>query len=147
MSRSLSNELPHLALLTLALLCSKAALGAGCETPVAVHFERGSSAADLHGATPAGMPDCFVIEAHSGQRMTVTATSPDHAAVFQIYSPPFRYTLNDHGVEVQSSALPGAEEGRDVSTWSGSLDVSGAYLIVVNRTRGGGEYRLHIKIR
>jgi hypothetical protein len=90
------------------------------------------------------MPDCFVIDARSGQRMTVTATSPDDAAVFQIYSPPFRYTQNDHGVEPQSSALPGAEEGRDASTWSGRLEASGAYLIVVNRTRGGGVYRLHI---
>jgi hypothetical protein len=27
------------------------------------------------------------------------------------------------------------------------LKVSGTYLIVVNRTRGGGEYRLHIEIK
>ena len=100
----------------------------------------------MHGATPAGMPDCFVIDARSGQHMTVTAKSPDDAAVFQIYSPPFRYTRNDHGVEVHTSALPGAEEGRDVSTWSGRLEASGTYLIVVNRTRGGGEYRLHVEI-
>ena len=101
----------------------------------------------MQGATPAGMPDCFVIAARSGQHMTVTATSPDDAAVFQIYSPPFRYTQNDHGVEPQSSALPGAEEGRDASTWSGRLEASGAYLIVVNRIRGGGEYRLHVEIK
>jgi hypothetical protein len=79
--------------------------------------------------------------------MTVTATSADDAAVFQIYPPPFRYRLNDHGVEPQSRALRGAEEGRDVSTWSGRLESSGAYLIVVNRTHGGGEYRLHIEIK
>jgi hypothetical protein len=79
--------------------------------------------------------------------MTVTATSPDNAAVFQIYLPPFRYRFHDHGVEVQTSALPGAEEGRDVSTWSGRLEGSGTYLIVVNRTRGGGEYSLHIEIK
>lgn len=134
-------------ILVAALLCCKTVLSAGCETPVPVHFESGSSAADLHGSTPAGMPDCFVIDARSGQHMTVTATSPDDAAVFQIYSPPFSYTLNDHGVEPQSSALPGTEEGRDVSKWSGRLEASGPYLIVVNRTRGGGEYRLHVEIK
>jgi hypothetical protein len=112
-----------------------------------VHFGPGLSPADLHGATPAGMPDCFAVVARSGQHMTVTTKSPDDAAVLQIYSPPFRYTRNDHGVEVQTSALPGAEEGRDISTWSGKLDASGTYLIVVNRTRGGGEYTLHIEIQ
>jgi hypothetical protein len=134
-------------ILVAALLCGKTVFGAGCETPLAVHFGRGSSAADLHGATPAGMPDCFVVNARSGQHMTVIATSPDDAAVFQIYSPPFSYRLNDHGVEPQSTALPGAEEGRDVSTWSGRLEASGTYLIVVSRLRGGGEYRLHVEIK
>jgi hypothetical protein len=93
------------------------------------------------------MPDCFVLDARAGQRMMVRAASPDGAAVFQIYSPPFRYTLQDDGVEVQSSALPGAEEGRDISRWSGRLPKSGTYLIVVNRTRGGGEYSLHVEIK
>jgi hypothetical protein len=93
------------------------------------------------------MPDCFALDARSGQHLTVTTKSPDDAAVFQMYSPPFRYTRNDHGVEVETSALPGAEEGRDISTWSGKLDASGTYLIVVNRTRGGGEYTLHIEIQ
>jgi len=79
--------------------------------------------------------------------MTVMAASPDDAAVFQIYPPPFRYTHNDYGTEVQTRALPGAEEGRDVSRWTGRLRVSGTYLIVVNRTRGGGEYRLHVEIK
>jgi hypothetical protein len=93
------------------------------------------------------MPDCLILDARSGQHMTVTVMSPDDAAVFQIYPPPWRYTRNDNGVEVQTRALPGAEEGRDISTWTGRLKVSGTYLIVVNRTRGGGEYRLHIEIK
>lgn len=142
-----ATKLASRAILAVALLYGKVALGAGCETPARVHFERGSSAADLHGATPAGMPDCFVIVARSGQRMAVIARSPDNAAVFQIYAPPPRFRLVDRGVEVQSSALPGAEEGRDASTWSGRLRASGTYLIVVNRTRGGGAYRLHIEIK
>jgi hypothetical protein len=112
-----------------------------------VHFKPGSSAADLHGATPTGMPDCFVIEARAGQHMAVTATSPDGTAVFQIYPPPFRYTLRDHGVEVQTRAVPGAEAGLDVYSWYGQLQRSGAYLIIVNRTRGGGEYNLRIEIK
>jgi hypothetical protein len=128
------------------LCCCKIALGAGCGTPVPVRFERGSSAADIRGAIPAGMPDCYVIEARAGQRMVVEATSPDGAAVVQIYSPPGRYTLRDHGVEPKTKALPGAEEGHDVSRWSGKLNRPGVYLIVVNRTWGGGEYYLHVEI-
>lgn len=130
-----------------AAVCCQTALAAGCEVPTPIHFHAGTTAADLHGGIPAGIPDCLVLDARSGQHMTVTAESQDNSVVFQIYPPPWHYTRVDNAVEVQTPALPGAAEGSDTSKWSGRLDASGSYLIVVNRTQGGGEYRLHVEIK
>ena len=38
------------------------------------------------------------------------------------------------------------EEGRDASEWSGRLPATGAYLLVLGTSRGGGEYSVHMEV-
>ena len=53
---------------------------------------------------------------------------------------------SSYGVTVDGSALPGANEGDDARAFSGIFPASGAYLLVVGTSRGGGSYRLNVRI-
>ena len=120
---------------------------AACEPPSEIKFQPGFSTAEPRGGIARGMPDCLTFGARADQLTTVTAESPEQNVVFQIYQPPWTIVHTDYGYSVTGEALRGTEEGKDVSEWSGHLPVTGTYLIILNTTRGGGEYRLRIKIR
>ena len=130
-----------------ALLLSPAAFAA-CDKPVPVRFPAGANATSLDGGIHRGERDCFTLGARAEQRLTVAQR--DHGEgniVFQLYRPGWKIVPTPDGPDVRGKALPGAGEGDDAPSWSGSLPESGAYLLVIGTTRGGGEYRLRVEIR
>lgn len=100
-----------------------------------IRFARGADSVVLEGSVMRGERDRYLVKARARQVMTVSLTSAENNAVFQIYRPGGRKTL------------AGAGEGEDAVTWSGKLPVSGDYQIVVGGTRGNASYKLEVKIR
>ena len=98
-----------------------------------VRFAPGKISATLKNAVVRGDRDQYIVGAKAAQTMKVVITSSESNAVFQIGKPRGGY-------------LPGAAEGNDAKTWSGTLPVSGDYTIVVGGTRGSAEYALTITI-
>jgi hypothetical protein len=125
---------------------SAAAIAAPCYAPQAIRFARGQSRAEIRGGIARGELDCLTFAALAGQRLSASVGSVERNVVFQIYRPGWRTTRTDSGFEVAGTALPGAGEGADASSWSGRLPRTGSYLVVVGTTRGSGEYRLHLRI-
>lgn len=88
-----------------------------------------------------------MLEARKGQSLAITQPHPvDDNIVFQLYRPPWTIHRTDDIWGFGGSALPGAGEAQDASTWTGTLPEGGRYLLVVGTSRGGGEYRLRIEI-
>ncbi|MGH6844072.1 MAG: hypothetical protein ACRECU_04995 [Methylocella sp.] len=116
---------------------------ATCDAPAPVTFRPGAFAADVTGGVPRGLADCWTVQARAGQRVSAKVTSPEHNVVFQIYQP--GWTTAEGAPAGQT--LPGAGEGQDASVFSGILPETGTYLFVLGTTRGGGDYRLRVKIR
>ena len=79
--------------------------------------------------------------------MTVTLTTPDDNAVFQIYEPGTTLGRDADGVlEFRGKALHVAGDGDDATRWSGRLPRTGTYLIAVGSTRGNARYSMDIRI-
>jgi hypothetical protein len=120
----------------------------GCAPPAIVRFAPGTSAAEVDGGLPRGARDCFVLQAGKGQTLAVTQPDPvDDNIVFQIYQAPWTIRHAEAGWSFGGKALPGTEETRDASAWTGTLPAGGRYLLVVGTSRGSGTYRLRIEIR
>jgi predicted RNA-binding protein with TRAM domain len=99
-----------------------------------VRFPRGSTSTVLKGGVIRGERDAYIVGARAGQTMTVRITSVEDNAVFQIYKPGGKVTLE------------GAGESQDATRWSGKLPASGDYTIFVGGTRGNASYKIEIKI-
>lgn len=104
--------------------------------------------ADLDGGIARGDRACFSIDARIGQRLSVTQRDTGEGnIVLQLYRPGWKTAVSSEGVSILGQPLPGAEDGTDAATWSGVLPATGAYLLVLGTTRGGGAYRMRIEIR
>lgn len=100
-----------------------------------VRFAKGTSAAALRGAVVRGDRDRYYVGARRGQTMTVSISSLEKNAVFQIY------------FAGEQEALEGAADGDDATRWSGELPADNEYVIVVGGTRGNASYKLNISIK
>lgn len=129
------------------LLTASVATATPCDPPEAIRFARGQSAAEMHRGIARGDLDCLTFAARADQHLSASISSVEHNVVLQIYRPRWRTTRTENGIGVKGRALPGAGEGSDVSSWSGRLPVTGTYLMVVGTTRGGGDYRLRLRVR
>lgn len=112
--------------------------------------ERNSAAlsAVISGGLPRGERDCFTIAARAGQRLSISQPGrTDTNIVLQLYQPRWRVHRAEDSIEIAGRALPGAADGADTTHWAGVLPRSGAYLLVVGTSWGGGEYRLRLVIR
>jgi hypothetical protein len=112
-----------------------------------IRFEPGASATVVSGAVIRGESALYALDARSGQRLTLSISSEEDNAAFQVYRPGARADRRDYGVQVLGDALPGAAEGEDARTWSGVLPVPGTYLVAVVPTRGNATYKLSVTIR
>jgi hypothetical protein len=124
-----------------------AAAAAPSDVSVPVRFAAGAAAAEITGGIARGEVACFTVAARKGQHMRVSQPGrEDSNIVIQIYAPRWLVARSPNGIRVRGLALPGAAEGQDAKTWSGTLPTSGNYLLVLGTTWGGGEYRLRVEI-
>src|ERR1700761_7319379 len=101
-------------------------------TPKPIFFARGSSSGTVGGHVLRGDRALYSLKAAAGQTLTVTLTTPDDNAVFQIYEPDTAVGRDADGLlEFKGPALHGAADGEDATRWSGRLPRAGTYLIVV----------------
>ena len=140
-----------LALLVLALapllLLAAASAAEPVPTPKPIFFATGSTSGTVGGGVIRGERVLYSLKAIAGQIMTVTITTPDGNAVFQIYEPNTKISRNDDGIlEFKGTALHGAADGEDATRWRGALPISGIYVIAVGSTRGNARYSMDVKI-
>jgi hypothetical protein len=116
-------------------------------TPRKIFFPTGSTRGTIGGHVLRGARDVYSLTASAGQHMTVTLTTPDDNAVFQIYEPGTTLSRDTDGVlEFHGKSLHVAGDGNDATRWSGRLPRTGTYLIAVGSTRGNARYSMDIKI-
>lgn len=99
-----------------------------------IKFQKGQSAATYEGVVVRGDRDIYLLKASKNQTMTVTITSDDDNAVFQIKDMKTgRY-------------LQGAGSGDDTVSFMSTLPSSGDYKIIVGGTRGNAAYTLNVVV-
>ena len=116
-------------------------------TPRKIFFATGSTRGTAGGHVLRGARDLYSLTATAGQYMTVTLTTPDDNAVFQIYEPGTTLGRDADGVlEFHGTTLHVAGDGNDATRWSGRLPRTGTYIIAVGSTRGNARYSMDIRI-
>lgn len=98
-----------------------------------VKFRKGRSSATYKNAVIRGERNTYVLGAAAGQQMSVSISSLEDNAVFQIRGP--------------NGYLPGAGPGTDRKSWSGQLPANGKYRVIVGGTRGNATYTVTFSIR
>ena len=138
----------HFAAVAVLLASAAAPTKASCDRPNQLRFAPGATAAEITGSVARGERECFTFSARTGQRMTVTQTDLGEGnIVLELYRPRWTVVPSPDGTVVRGRALEGASEGSDAREWSGRLPATGAYLIVIGTSRGGGEYMVHVEVR
>ncbi len=99
-----------------------------------IKFSRGKNSATVSGAVVRGDRDTYIVRAKAEQLMTVSISSREDNAVFQVKGPDGEY-LQDAGEE---------DDTRNVTN---ILPFDGDYKIVVGGTRGNATYRLTLSIK
>jgi len=116
-------------------------------SPKPIFFATGSTSGTVGGRVLRGERNLYSVSAKAGQTMTVSLTTPDGNAVFQLYEPGTTIGRDNDGLlEFHGKALHGAAEGEDATRWQGRLPKSGTYLIVVGSTRGNARFSMDVKI-
>jgi len=99
-----------------------------------IQFAPGKTTATIETAVIRGTRDIYLLGARQGQRMSITLSSLEKNAVFDLLTPANpagqRRPLKQGGV-----------------FWHGRLPQTGDYQLVVGSTRGNAAYRLQITIR
>src|SRR5260370_23555011 len=104
-------------------------------SPKPIFFATGSTSGTVGGRVIRGERNLYSVKAAAGQTMTVTMTTPDDNAVFQIYQPGTTIGRDSDGLlEFHGTALHGAGDGEDATRWSGRLPAAGRYLLAARRT-------------
>lgn len=93
-----------------------------------MRFSRGANAATVSTSVVRGTRDTFLVAANRRQTMTVSITSLEKNAVFDIQGP--------NGQIIKQEA----------TSWSGVLPTTGDYRIIVGGTRGNASYRLRVSV-
>jgi hypothetical protein len=137
-----------LAFLFISMLGAASAIAADpLPTPKPIFFARGSTRGTVGGHVLRGARDLYSLTASAGQTLTVTLTTPDDNAVFQIYEPATQVSRDADGtLAFKGAALHAADAGDDATRWSGRLPRTGTYLIVVGSARGNAGYSMDVKI-
>lgn len=94
-----------------------------------INFARGRSSTVVENAVVRGGRDVYLLNAKARQKMTLSITSLERNAVFDITGP------------------NGKILGQDTTRWSGALPATGNYKIIVGGTRGNASYKLRVAIR
>lgn len=99
-----------------------------------LRFAKGKTTKTVSDAVLRDETTTYLVNAKSGQRMSVKITSIEKNAVFTIQTPSGEFVEN-------------AGEMDDQTNWSGKLSATGDYKIEVAPTRGNATYRLTVSIK
>jgi hypothetical protein len=107
-----------------------------------VKFQKGKAATTIEDGLARGEENEYTVKAKAGQTMTVSITSVEKNAVFELLE------LAEGGERTPFFDNNG-KEVREATKWKGKLPGNGAqtYLIVVGATRGGADYKLKVEIK
>jgi hypothetical protein len=130
-NKNLSMKLSVLFAAMLLLVTSVEAF-AGRDRTRRIRFESGRTTKVIKDAVVRGDRDRYILHARAGQTLLVHITSEENNAVFDIYRPGGKHTLEN------------AQESMD---WTGSLPRTGDYIIEVGGTRGNASYTLEVTVR
>jgi len=97
-----------------------------------VRFRRGRNSATVTGSIVRASSDEYLIDARAGERISLSITSLEKNAVFDLYK-----------VRPEEPT----ELVLERRSWSGTLDEDGDYLIRVGSVRGNARYTLRVRIR
>jgi hypothetical protein len=107
-----------------------------------IKFPKGKTATTIEDGLARGEENEYTVKAKAGQMMTMSITSVEKNAVFDLYE------LTEGGERTPFFDNNG-KEVKEVTKWKGKLPGDGAqtYLIVVGATRGGADYKLKVEIK
>jgi len=95
-----------------------------------LQFKRGTSQATVQGKVSIALPDTYLVGARAGQVMTVKLTALRKAVRFLVMSPSTRSLV--------------ADNARD---WTGVLDESGDYTIIIDGDERSSAYSMTVNIK
>lgn len=95
-----------------------------------LQFKRGTSEATVTGKVSIALPDTYLVGARAGQTMTVKLTAPRKAVRFMVMSPSTRSLV--------------ADNARD---WTGTLDETGDYTIIIDSDDRNSTYTMTVTIK
>jgi hypothetical protein len=101
--------------------------GGGLTTTV--RFKKGASSASYSNAVIRGERNTYILGASGGQLMSVSISSLEANAVFDVIAPNGRVLASER------------------TSWSGQLPLNGKYRIEVGGTRGNASYRVNFAVR
>ncbi len=94
-----------------------------------VKFRKGSTGASYSNAVIRGERNTYILEAGGGQFMSVSISSTEDNAGFDVVAPNGRTLASE------------------TTNWNGQLPVNGKYRIIVGGTRGNATYRINFAVR
>jgi len=95
-----------------------------------LQFKRGTSEATVQGKVSIALPDTYLVGARAGQTMTIKLTAPRKAVRFMLMSPSTRSLV--------------ADNARD---WSGVLEETGDYTIIIDADARNSTYTMTVSIK
>jgi hypothetical protein len=95
-----------------------------------LQFKRGASEATVQGKVSIALPDTYLVGARAGQTMTIKLTAPRKAVRFMVMSPTTRSLV--------------ADNSRD---WTGVLDETGDYTIIIDSDARNSTYTMTVSIK
>jgi hypothetical protein len=112
-----------------------------------IFFAAGGKSGTVGGHVLRGERNLYSLIADAGQLLTVSITTPDNNAVFQIYEPGTKIERGaDGALQFTAKALHAAGSAEDTTRWVGRLPSRGTYIIVIGSTRGNASYSMDVKI-
>jgi hypothetical protein len=132
-----------LTLAVMAVLAASTGARADCNHPTPVQFASGASSASVASGPQTAAVECYRVDARAGQNMSVVVSGAGNAVV-AVYAPGWTTSCDSTGDCDITGDLLG--DG-DTADWSDDLAETGAYLIVVDNSRGGAAYQLDVDMQ
>jgi hypothetical protein len=95
-----------------------------------LQFRRGTSESTVQGKVSIALPDTYLVRARAGQVMTVKLTAPRKAVRFLVMSPSTRSLVADNAHD-----------------WTGVLDETGDYTIIIDSDARNSVYSMTVRIK
>ena len=115
--------------------------------PRPIFFAAGGKSGTVGGHVLRGERNLYSLIADASQLLTVSITTPDNNAVFQIYEPDTKIErASDGTLQFTGKELHAAGAAEDTTRWVGRLPSRGTYIIVIGGTRGNASYSMDVKI-